>query len=577
MPRTVENAEVARLFREMADLLEIQDANPFRVRAYRTAARTIDELTEPVAGLAADEGDGLQELPGIGEDLAGKIREIVRTGKLGALEELQGQVPGGIVEFTRLRGIGPKRAVQLAESLGVHSLDELARVLERGDVGEVPGFGPKSIENLKKELAARRTTEVRMPRPIAAQYGESLRQWLVEREGVEQVEIAGSYRRLRDTVGDLDFLVTAKRGTKVIERFTAFHEVAEVLEQGTTLASVRLACGLQVDLRVLPTASYGAGLYYFTGSKAHNIAVRRMAQRRGLKINEYGVFKGDERIAGRTEAEVAKSVGLPVIPPELREDRGEIDAALHGRLPELVTLADLRGDLQFHTTASDGRADLATMARAAEELGHEYIAVTDHSPALRMVKGVDRAGLRRQRKAIDALNAKLKRLTVLASVEVDILEDGTLDLDDATLAELDVVVAAIHSKLDLPERDQTRRLVRAIRNRHVHIIGHPTARLINERPPIRLDLEQVYRAAAEHGVLLEVNAQPSRLDLDDVAVRGAIGAGVQLVISTDAHAPAELRFQRWGVDQARRGWATKRDVVNTLPLEQFVARIGARA
>lgn len=573
----VENAEVARLFREMADLLEIRGANPFRVRAYRTAARTVDELAEPVAALARREHDGLEDLPGIGADLAGKIREITATGRLGALEELAHEVPRGVVEFTRLRGIGPKRAVLLSEALGVRSLAGLTRALERGEVAHVPGFGPRSIENLRKELGLLRTAERRMARPTAAQYGESLCGWLRALRGVDRVEIAGSYRRLRDTVGDLDVLVTASAGTDVVRRFVTFPEVREVLERGPTRASVRLACGLQVDLRVVPAESFGAGLYYFTGSKAHNIAVRRMAQARGLKLNEYGVFRGKRRIAGRTEEEVAASVGLPLIPPELREDRGEIDAARRGTLPKLVTLDDLRGDLQCHTTASDGRASLAAMVRAAAELGHEYIAVTDHSPALRMVRGLDREGLRRQRRAIERLNATGRPPHVLAGVEVDILGDGTLDLDDATLAGLDVVVAAIHSRFDLPEREQTRRLVRAIRNRSVHVIAHPTARLLDERPPIRLDLEQVYRAAAEHGVLLEVNAQPSRLDLDDVAVRGAIAAGVQLVISTDAHAPAELRFLRWGVDQARRGWATRADVANALPLRRLLARLRARA
>ena len=573
MPRLVENAEVSRLFQEMADLLEIQGANPFRVRAYRTAARTIDEQAGPVAALARARDDGLEDLPGIGEDLAGKIREIVRTGTLRDLVALRRRVPRGLVEFTRLRGVGPKRAVALAEALGISTLAGLKRALDRGQVRTVPGFGARTEARLRQELATRQATPARVPRPVAAQYGESLRGYLAELAGVQRVEIAGSFRRCKDTVGDLDLLVTARRGTAVTRRFTRFPEVAEVLAEGETSASVRLASGLQVDLRVLPAASFGAGLYYFTGSRAHNIAVRRLAQRRGLKINEYGVFRGSRRIAGRTEAEVAATVGLPLIPPELREDRGEIAAARAGRLPRLVTASELRGDLQCHTTGSDGRDDLATMLRAAERLGREYVAITDHSPALRVTGGLDRAGLTRQRAAIDRLNARGGPTRLLAGIEVEILADGSLDLDDRTLAGLDLVVGAIHTRLELPAREQTRRLVRAIRHPRMQVIAHPTGRLIGERPPMHLDLEAVFRAAADCGVLLEVNAQPSRLDLDDQAVMAALAAGVGLVISSDAHSAQELRLLPWGVDQARRGWATAADIATTLPLDRFLARI----
>jgi DNA polymerase (family 10) len=562
----IENAEVARLFRETADLLELQGANAFRVRAYQTAARTVEELPQPVEELVRANGKRLTALPGIGKDLAGKIGEIVRTGTLGALGELRREVPKGLAALMAVRGLGPKRARALYDALGIHTIPQLERACRGGKVRGLPRFGARTEASLLRELEARRPGEHRMLRPIAAQYGEAYLRYLQSGEGVLRAEIAGSYRRRRDTVGDLDILVCCRKGTPAVARFVAYPEVEEVLEQGPTRASVRLGCGLQVDLRVLPAASYGAGLYYFTGSKAHNIAVRRLGRRRGLRINEYGVFRGARRVGGREEREVPGSVGLPLIPPELREDRGEIEAARAGRLPRLLELSDVRGDLQCHTTDSDGRNTLAEMAHAAEELGYEYLAVTDHSPAVRVTGGLDRAGFRRQMRRIDRLNASLRRLTILKGAEVDIHADGRLDLDDATLAALDLVCVSIHSAFDLGEREQTRRVLAALRHPSVDILGHPTGRLIGRREPIRLDLEQVAAAAADHGVLLEVNGQPDRLDLDDVAVRASLAHRVRLVVSTDAHAVAELGFMRWGVDQARRGWARREDVANARPL-----------
>lgn len=565
----VENAEVARLFRELADLLEVDGANPFRVRAYRNAARTVEQAPQSVADLAARGGvQALDALPGIGPDLAVKILEIVRTGTLSALAREREVAPRGVAGLLEIPGVGPKRARQLVEALDVHSAAELARAARAGRVRELPGFGPASEARLLRALD-QAPTERRFLRSVAAQYGEALVQHLRALDGVERAEIAGSYRRCRDTVGDLDILVACRRGADPVARFVAFPEVQEVLAHGPTRAAVRLRNGLQVDLRVLAPASYGAGLYYFTGSKAHNIAARRLAQARGLKLNEYGVFRGTRRVAGRTEGEVATAIGLPLIPPELREDRGEIDAAQRGALPRLVETADLRGDLQVHTTDSDGAGSLDEMAEAAEALGYEYLAITDHSPLVRVARGLDAAGFRRQRKRIDRLNARLRRLRVLAGAEVDIRPDGTLDLDDRTLAGLDVVVATLHLKLDLPEREQTARVVRALRHPSVDILGHPTGRQLLTRPGARFDLAQVLAAAADHGVLLEVNAQPDRLDLDDAMAHAAIARGLRLVISTDAHAPGQLAFMRWGVDQARRAWATAADVANTLPLARF--------
>jgi DNA polymerase (family 10) len=568
----IENAEVARMFRELADLLEIQAANPFRVRAYRNAARTVEELPEPIEALAREGVGRLAELPGIGEDLATKILEIVETGSLGALTEAGRQLPRGLVGLMQLRGLGPKRARLLYEELGVSTLAQLERAARSGRIRRLRGFGAKTEHHILEQLAARAASgeEPRMPRAIAAQYGESLLRYLRDSPGVRRAEIAGSFRRCRETVGDLDILVDAESPSSVADRFVAYPEVDEVLAHGPTRSSVRLRSGLQVDLRVLDGASYGAGLHYFTGSKAHNIAVRRLGQQRGLKISEYGVFRGRRRVGGRTEEEVFEAVGLPWIPPELRENRGEIEAAREGKLPRLVQLGDIRGDLQLHTTDSDGRDTLEAMVEAAEDLGYEYIAVTDHSPEVRVAGGLDRAGFRRQARRIDRLNARLRKLTVLRGAEVDIRPDGRLDLDDDTLAAFDLVVASAHTRLELPEQAQTERILRALAHPAVAVLGHPTGRLVGRRAGMHLDLERVLSAAADHGVLVEVNAQPERLDLDDVACRAAIGHGLRLVVSSDAHAVAELHFMRWGVDQARRGWARQRDVANALPLARLL-------
>lgn len=566
----IENVEVARVFREVADLLEIREANPFRVRAYRTAARTVEEMPEPVAELAGDL-ERLDALPGVGEDLAGKIATIVRTGTLPMLAELRGEMPECTADLLRVPGVGPKRAKALVEGLGLRSLEDLREAAEAGRVRVLPGFGEVTERKILRELAARRTEERRMSRAAAAQYGEALLEYLRACPGVARAEIAGSFRRARETVGDLDILVTARRGAGVVEAFATYAEVTEVIARGPTRASVRLRCELQVDLRLVPETSYGAALHYFTGSKAHNIAVRRLGQQRGLKINEYGVYRGRRRTAGRTEDEIFRSVGLPWIPPELREDRGEIQAAAAGTLPELVELRQIRGDLQLHTPDSDGRDSLEVMADAAIDLGYEYLAVTDHSPAVRITRGMDSAGFRRQMKRIDRLNTRLKGLTILKGAEVDILPDGSLDLPDRLLRDLDIVVASLHSALDLPREEQTRRVLRALGNRSVDILAHPTARLIGRRRGVALDMSAVIQAAHDGGVMLEVNAQPERLDLDDLGARQAADRKVMLVVSTDAHSAAELRFMRWGVDQARRGWVEQRHVANTRPLADLLS------
>jgi DNA polymerase (family 10) len=576
----VENTEIARVFREVADLLEVEGANPFRVRAYRTAARTAETHTGSLDRLAHHDGGQLAKLPGIGVDLAGKIEEIVRTGSLGLLRELRHEAPRGAVELLAVPGIGPKRAATLVEALGVRSLAGLARAARAHRICEIPGFGERTERHVLHEIEANRAVERRMLRARAAQYGEALLAHLRAVDGVEHVELVGSYRRCRETVGDLDVLVACGARVPVIERFATYGEVSEVLARGPTKASVRLRCGLQVDLRVVREASYGAALHYFTGSKAHNIAVRTLGKQRGLKINEYGVFRNKRCIGGREENDVFDAVGLPPIPPELREDRGEIAAAAAGQLPRLVALGQLRGDLHAHTTDSDGRDTLEAMADAAVALGHEYLAITDHTPAVRVAGGLDRAGFRRQWKRIDRLNASLAArrtgLTLLKGAEVDIHPDGTLDLDDDTLAVLDIVVVALHSKLTLSTAEQTRRLVRALSRPSVDVLAHPSGRLLaadhaRGRRGATFDLDEVCHVAAEQGVLLEIDGQPDRLDLDDVACRAALERHVKITVDSDAHSVAELHNLRWGVDQARRGWATAPRVANTRPLAKLLA------
>ena len=569
----MENVDVARMFQQVADLLELQGNNQFRVRAYRNAARTLESLPSRVAELVAHDGKSLTELPGIGKDLAGKIVEIVTSGHCAVLDQLASEIPKGLIDVMAVPGLGPKRAKAIHDLLGVSTLAALERAARAGKLHTVRGIGAV-IERRVLEGVAQRSQEAgRILLSEADALVAPLLEHLRGARGVLQLEVAGSVRRRRETIGDLDLLASVARDNDLAARFVAYPDFARILAHGTTRCAGELRRGLQVDLRIVPPASFGAALYYFTGSKAHGIAVRPIARARKLKINEYGVFRGARRIAGATEAQVLRSVGLPCIPPELREDRGEIAAARAGKLPKLVELGDLRGDLQMHTSATDGRSSLAEMVEAARALGHEYIAITDHTRVLRVTRGLDRKGFLAQRRAIARLNQRGDPPVVLWSAEVDILEDGSLDLDETTLAELDLVVVAVHTHLDMPRDAMTERIVRALRHPRVSILGHPTGRLLGKRPPIAVDLERVIATAADTGVLLEINAQPDRLDLDDVYARAARNAHAGLVISTDAHHVDELRYLRYGVDQARRGWCEARDIANTLHLRGLRARL----
>ena len=558
----VHNAEVATAFEEMADLLEIEGANPFRVRAYRFAARTLRDLPAEVGEMVA-KGEDLTSLPGIGDDLAGKIKEILATGTAAALEAQRKRVPATLTELLRIPGLGPKRVKTLAHELKIRSLSELQTAAQAGRVRTLAGFGEKTEQHILDALATRLAEAPRVQRAVAIPYAEALVAYLEQSSGVSRVIAAGSYRRGLETIGDLDILVTAPAGRTVMDRFVAYQEVRDVLAHGATKSSVRLQSGLQVDLRVVPQDSYGAALLYFTGSKAHNVVLRQLAQQRGLKLNEYGVFRGDKPIAGETEESVYASLGLPWIPPELREGRGEIDAAKAGRLPHLVDLQDLKGDLHAHTRATDGRNSLQEMAEAARLRGLRYFAITDHSRRLTMAKGLDSTRLLQQMEDIDQLNATLSGITILKGIEVDILEDGSLDLPDEVLGRLDLVVGAVHSRFNLSNRRQTERIMKAMDHPHFSILAHPSGRLIGRREPYEVDMLRIIRKARERRCFLEINAHPERLDLTDIHCRMAKEEGVLLAVNTDAHSMLDLENARFGVGQARRGWLEKSDVLNT--------------
>lgn len=568
------NAEIAAVFDEIADWLELDGANPFRVRAYRNAARTVGGWPQPL-DTWRDADHPLADLPGIGDDLAGKIEEILENGSCDLLHELRRTHPRGLTALLRLPGLGPRRAQRLHDELGISSVGGLLRAARAGRIRTLKGFGPDTERRLLEAAVQFLGTTPRWKISAALQEAEALAAYMRVAAEPAHVVLAGSLRRCRETVGDVDLLVATGSGRAFTDRFLAYPLVQRVLARGTTRSSVVLRSGLQVDLRVVRPASLGAALVYFTGSKAHNLALRGRARKRGLKINEYGVYRGRRRIAGLTEASVYASVDLALIPPELREDAGEIDAAAAGALPVLIELKDLRGDLHCHTQASDGHADLETMGRAARAAGLDYVAITDHSHRLAVAGGLDRRRLLVQIDAIDRFNASHASPVLLKGIEVDILQDGRLDLPDDVLARLDLVVGAVHSHFDLSRERQTERLLRAMDHRSFSILAHPTGRLIGERAAYAVDIERVVRHALERGCFLEANAHPDRLDLDDTHCRLAKAAGVPLAIGSDAHDAAGFAALRFGIGQARRGWIEAKDVINTLPLAALQARLAA--
>jgi DNA polymerase (family 10) len=582
--RSPGNAEVARALREMALFLEMKEV-PFKPRAYEKAALAVDALDRPLREQIAEAGSrtssappggarGLAALPGVGKGIAERIDELLRTGRIHDLEQLRRETPIDVLGLTAVAGLGPKGAKRLYEDLGVRDLRSLERACREGRVRALPHFGAKSEEKILRGIELLAGTAGRQLLGAVLPLARSLEARLREHPAALRVAVAGSLRRRRETVGDLDFLVASRDPGRVGKAFAAFPEVAHVYGRGETKTLVRLATGIDADLRVVSEASFGAALCYFTGSKAHNVALRRIALGRGLKLNEYGLFRGRRRLAGGSEEELYQALGLDWIPPELREDAGEIEAAGEGRLPKLLDYGDLRGDLQIQTDWTDGSASIEAMAEAAQRLGLEYIAITDHTRDLAMARGCDEGRLLEQAEAIRKLNRRLRGFCVLSGAEVNIRADGSLDVADAALAKLDVVGAAIHSHFRQDREEATRRVVRAMENPHVDILFHPTARAIGRREPVALDVDAVIAAAVRTGTVLEIDALPERLDLRDESVRKAVEAGALLAIDSDAHQPGHLAYaDELGVAVARRGWARKRDVVNAQPLAACLARL----
>lgn len=558
------------MLEEVADVLEIKDENTFRIRAYRNAARSIEVLTTPLSRMI-EEDRPLTGLPGIGKEMANHIREMVETGTLGYRDQLLAEVPRSLIELVRLPGVGPKKARKLWDELQICSVEELEEAAKAGRIAGVAGFGAKTQEKILAGIQEHRQHTSRMLLVEAERFVEPLVGYLRAIPEVERLEVAGSYRRRRETVGDIDLLAIATVPGPVMEGFLHYPQVGKILMSGDTRAAVTLGSGLQVDLRVVPPECYGAALVYFTGSKEHNVKLRRRAVEQGLRISEYGVFRepGGDLVAGREEADIYAAVGLPWVPPELREDRGEIEAAAANVLPRLIDRQDLRGDLHMHSVWSDGRATIEEMVEACAARGYEYMVISDHSKALAMTNGLDAYRLREQWKEIAEVQARHPEIRILKAMEVDILADGSLDLENEMLAGLDLVLVSLHSRLDMPGEQQTERVLRALEHPEVNVFCHPTARIINRRKPVEMDVDLVLRRAAELGVAVELNSSPHRLDLKDDHLRLARQLGCRIVISTDSHRTTELDLMRCGIEQARRAGLEPGDVINTLPYEEM--------
>ncbi len=564
------NLALARIFSDIADMLEIKEESIFRISAYRRAARAMESLTEDVADIAAR--DELEDIPGIGKSTAEKIEEFLKTDKITYYEDLRASLPAGITTLMSVPEVGPKTAVLLYEKLGVATIDDLEKAARQERVRKLPRMGAKTEENILKGIALIRRTKERLPLGQVLPHAKEIEEGLRALPEVKAISLAGSIRRMKEAIGDIDILVTSSRPARVMNVFTTLPPVQRVLAKGPTRSSVLLEVGLQADVRVVKPASFGAALQYFTGSKEHNVKLREKGVRRGLKINEYGVFrvKDEKRVAGRTEEEVYAALDLPWIPPEIREDQGEVELAEKGNLPRLVELKDIRGDLQMHTRWSDGSDSAEEMAQAARERGYEYVAITDHSQSLKFVGGVTVAELRAHAKQVKKIADKVG-IAILMGTECEVHPDGSLDYPDDILQELDIVLAAVHTRFRMSEAEMTKRIIRAMENRHVDLVAHPTGRLLGQRESYSVNVERLVEAARRTGTALEINAAPERLDLRDTQARMAQERGVKLAIDTDAHTHYQLRYMEFGVGTARRGWVEKQNVINTLALNDLLA------
>jgi len=568
----MKNLEVAELLRNIAELLEIQEENSFKIRAYEKAALVIENLSEDI-GKVWKEGR-LEELPGIGEALAEKISEFLEKGRLAYYEKLKKEVPIDMENLGKIPGLGPKTLKKLYRALKIRDVPSLEKAARAGNIRNLPGLGAKAEENILKSLAFSKSA-TRIPLGFALPHAEEIVARLRPLKDVKRIDIAGSLRRRKDTIGDIDLLVASKNPAAAIGAFASLPLVEQVLAKGDTKSSVRLKEGIQVDMRVIDEKSYGAALIYFTGSKQHNIELRKAAISKGCKLSEYGLFSNrtNALIAGKTEQDLYKSLGLPYIEPELRENEGEIEAARQHKLPRLIMERDVRGDLQMHSTWSDGSNTIGEMARAAQEMGHEYICITDHGGNLPIANALKGAQTKDYLKDIEKANNNIRGITVLKGMEANITKDGTIDVPNRILKQMDIVLGSIHSGFKNPKEEMTKRITKAMENEHVDIIAHPTGRLINQRPAYDTDFDALLDTAKSTGTVLEINASPERLDLDASHVRAAVQRGVKLSIGTDAHTAESLKSIRLGVFTARRGWAEKKDVINALPVKGMLAQL----
>ncbi|MEX0998707.1 MAG: DNA polymerase/3'-5' exonuclease PolX [Thermodesulfobacteriota bacterium] len=561
------NADIANIFEQMAAMLSILDDNPFKIRAYKKAAVNILELNEDIEDRVSQ--DDVTDIPGVGKDLANKVKEYVETGGIKEFDKLQEQVPLEMTELLGILGLGPKTLALLYRELHVRGLEDLEKVLDSDEVLKFKGLGQKKVDEIKRGIPLLKQKRDRTRLGIALPLAEIIKKEVEGIKGTEGTIIAGSIRRMRETIKDIDILTISDDTQRTVKEFSELPFVKEVLASGSTKGSVITKDGIQVDLRVVGPESYGGALQYFSGSQAHNVKLRSIAQKNGLRINEYGIFKGEDKIAGETEKEMYGTLDLPFIPPELREDRGEIEAAMQGNLPDLIELGDIKGDLHMHTTWSDGKASIQEMAESAMALGYEYVAITDHSPSSTITNGLSIGRLQEKREELIAINKKMKGINILMGSEVDIKTDGTLDYPDEVLKELDVVIASVHSGFKMDRDTITKRILTALENPYVHALGHPTGRLINQREPYDVDIDQLIEAALKYDKSLEVNSSYQRLDLKDLHVKKAVEAGVKIIISTDAHRPEGLLQMRYGVGTARRGWVQKKDVLNALEFDEL--------
>ena len=564
----MKNRELADIFERMADILEIKGENPFKINAYRKASRILGDLTRDVGEIAA--AGGLKDVPGIGQGLAEKIEEYLKTGKISKFEEVKKGVPDELIAIMNIPGMGPKTLALLHKEKRIGSLSQLEAALEDGSLVGLPGIGEKKVENMKRGIQLLKQSKGRMNLGVAFPIAKRIVETLRAKTGSTKIEWAGSLRRMRENIGDIDILAAGGDKGKTVQAFTHLPEVKEVLASGETKASIVVEGGVQIDLRVVEEDSYGAALQYFTGSKGHNVHLRGIARAHGIKLNEYGVFKGEKRIGGKEEKDVYNALKIPWIEPELREDRGEIEAAQEDRLPRLLRESDIKGDLHVHSNYSDGSSSIEEVARAAQKRGYQYVVISDHSKSLRIAHGLDESRLTRQIEEIDRVNETLRSFRILKGTEVDILSDGSLDFSEKILQKLDLVIASIHSGFKQDKERMTKRIIRAIENPMLDVFAHPTGRLLGAREPYEVELEEVMEAARRNGKAIEINANFERLDLDDLHCRKAKEMGVRLSIGTDSHHPEQLWMMSLGVAVARRGWLEKKDVLNTLSLKEIL-------